>query len=59
MHSIAEFYKKKKFLITGAAGFKEAWLFTWLLCLGSEITNEQIQKIYETLIGFNFKWKQI
>ena len=37
MHSIAKFYKKKRVLITGATGFKGAWLCAWLLNLGSEI----------------------
>ena len=32
------FYKNKRVLITGATGFKGAWLSQWLLILGAKIT---------------------
>ena len=31
------FYKKKRVLVTGATGFKGAWLCHWLTMLGAEI----------------------
>ncbi len=37
MNTIAKFYRNKKILITGATGFKGAWLCAWLLSLGSKI----------------------
>jgi len=37
MDSIANFYKNKKILITGATGFKGAWLCSWLLKLGAKV----------------------
>ena len=37
MNAIAKFYKGKRILITGATGFKGAWLCAWLLNLGSII----------------------
>ena len=43
MGSLKNFYKNKKILVTGATGFKGAWLTAWLLKLGSKVTG----------IGFN------
>ena len=37
MNSISKFYNKKKILVTGATGFKGAWLCSWLLKLGAEV----------------------
>jgi len=34
---INKFYKNKKVLITGATGFKGAWLCQWLLILGAKV----------------------
>jgi len=34
---IKNFYKNKKVLITGASGFKGAWLSSWLLLLGAKV----------------------
>ena len=34
---INKFYKNKKVLITGATGFKGAWLCFWLNMLGSKV----------------------
>ena len=34
MDRIKSFYKNKKVLITGATGFKGAWLSSWLLKMG-------------------------
>ena len=31
------FYKNKKILVTGATGFKGAWLCMWLKILGSKV----------------------
>ena len=43
MENISNFYKNKKVLVTGATGFKGAWLCSWLIKLGA--------KVYGT--GFN------
>jgi len=43
MEKMKKFYKNKKVLVTGATGFKGAWLCSWLLKLGA--------KVYGT--GFN------
>jgi CDP-glucose 4,6-dehydratase len=32
-----KFYKNKKILITGATGFKGAWLSQWLVYLGAKV----------------------
>jgi len=37
MDSITNFYKNKKVLVTGATGFKGAWLCSWLLKLGAKV----------------------
>ena len=37
MDSITNFYKNKKILVTGATGFKGAWLCSWLLKLGAKV----------------------
>ena len=37
MNKIANFYKNKKVLVTGATGFKGAWLCSWLLKLGAKV----------------------
>ena len=37
MESLKKFYKNKKVLITGATGFKGAWLTSWLLLLGAKV----------------------
>lgn len=34
---LAEFYKNKKILITGATGFKGSWLSLWLLEMGAKV----------------------
>ena len=38
MDSIKRFYKNKKILVTGATGFKGAWLCSWLIELGSKVS---------------------
>lgn len=38
MVELNKFYKNKKVLITGATGFKGAWLSLWLLSLGCKVT---------------------
>ena len=38
MVELKKFYKNKKVLITGATGFKGAWLSLWLLSLGCKVT---------------------
>ena len=38
MLDLKKFYKNKKILVTGATGFKGAWLSNWLLKLGSKVT---------------------
>ena len=37
MNKLKNFYKNKKVLITGATGFKGAWLTSWLLELGAKV----------------------
>ena len=37
MNTLADFYKNKKILVTGATGFKGAWLCSWLLKLGAKV----------------------
>ena len=37
MNELKKFYKNKKILITGATGFKGAWLSQWLVKLGSKV----------------------
>lgn len=37
MNNLKKFYKNKKILVTGATGFKGAWLSQWLLKLESKI----------------------
>jgi len=37
MENLRKFYKNKKILVTGATGFKGAWLTSWLLLLGSKV----------------------
>ena len=38
MDEIKKFYKNKNVLVTGATGFKGAWLSNWLIKLGSKVT---------------------
>ena len=38
MEKLKKFYKNKKVLVTGATGFKGAWLCFWLKKLGAKIT---------------------
>ena len=38
MDKLKKFYKNKKVLVTGATGFKGAWLCFWLKKLGAKIT---------------------
>ena len=37
MEKISNFYKNKRILVTGATGFKGAWLCSWLLKLGAKV----------------------
>ena len=37
MEKITDFYNKKKILVTGATGFKGAWLCAWLIKLGAQV----------------------
>ena len=37
MKTLKNFYKNKKILVTGATGFKGAWLCSWLLKLGAKV----------------------
>ena len=37
MKKIKKFYKNKKVLVTGATGFKGAWLCSWLTSLGAHV----------------------
>ena len=37
MEKMKLFYKNKKVLVTGATGFKGAWLCAWLLKLGAKV----------------------
>ena len=38
MNKISSFYKNKRILVTGATGFKGAWLCSWLLKLGAKVS---------------------
>ena len=38
MENIKKFYKNKKILVTGATGFKGAWLCSWLINLGAKVS---------------------
>ena len=38
MVSLKKFYKNKKILVTGATGFKGAWLCSWLIELGAKVS---------------------
>ena len=38
MVELKKFYRNKNVLVTGATGFKGAWLSCWLLKLGSNVT---------------------
>ena len=38
MNSIKKFYKNKKVLVTGATGFKGAWMCSWLIKLGAKVS---------------------
>ena len=35
--NLSKFYKNKKVLVTGATGFKGAWLCNWLNLLGAKV----------------------
>ena len=35
--NLSKFYKNKKVLVTGATGFKGAWLCNWLKLLGAKV----------------------
>jgi len=37
MNQLKNFYKNKQILVTGATGFKGAWLTSWLLDMGSKV----------------------
>jgi len=37
MDELIKFYKNKKVLVTGATGFKGAWLCNWLIMLGADV----------------------
>ncbi len=37
MENLKKFYKNKKILVTGATGFKGAWLCKWLLMMGAKV----------------------
>ena len=61
MVKIKNFYKNKKILVTGATGFKGAWLCLWLKILGSKVygignnPNSNKKLFYE--LGLNKKIK--
>ena len=38
MDTVGKFYKNKKVLVTGATGFKGAWLCSWLIKLGAKVS---------------------
>jgi CDP-glucose 4,6-dehydratase len=38
----ADFYRKKKVLITGHTGLKGSWLAEWLLRVGAEVTGYSV-----------------
>jgi len=49
-----KFFLKKKILVTGATGFKGAWLCLWLSLLGAKVTACGMKKNSQKLF-FNFK----
>ena len=36
-YNFSKFYRNKKVLVTGATGFKGAWLSNWLINLGAKV----------------------
>ena len=63
MINLRKFYRGKKILITGASGFKGAWLTSWLLQLGSNIVgtgfnpNENKNLFYKLNLHKKIKYK--
>ena len=63
MDQIKKFYKNKKVLVTGATGFKGAWLCSWLIKLGAKVSgvgfspNENKNLFYQLNLNrkINFK----
>ena len=54
MDKIKNFYKNKKVLVTGATGFKGAWLCSWLLRLGANVYGTGFNPNQnKNLFGFN------
>ena len=37
MFKLSKFYKNKIVIVTGATGFKGAWMCSWLLKLGAKV----------------------
>jgi len=56
---LAKFYKKKKILVTGATGFKGAWLCYWLKSLGAKVyaTGNNPNKNKNLFYGLNLEKK--
>tara|TARA_X000001036_G_scaffold88017_1_gene80101 strand:- start:464 stop:1537 length:1074 start_codon:yes stop_codon:yes gene_type:complete len=63
MASIKKFYKNKKILVTGATGFKGAWLCSWLIKLGAKVyglgfnPNENKNLFYQLKLNKKIKFK--
>jgi nucleoside-diphosphate-sugar epimerase len=43
IHTMAEFWRGRRVLLTGHTGFKGAWMSLWLEGLGAEVTGIQLQ----------------
>ncbi len=56
---LAKFYNKKKILVTGATGFKGAWLCYWLKILGAKVyaTGNNPNKNKNLFYGLNLEKK--
>ncbi len=63
MDEIRKFYKNKKIFVTGATGFKGAWLCSWLIKIGADVSgigynpNENKNLFYQLKLNkkINFK----
>ncbi len=63
MDSIKKFYKNKRVLVTGATGFKGAWLCSWLMKLGAKVSglgynpNENKNLFYQLNLNKKIKFE--
>ena len=56
---LKKFYKNKKIFITGATGFKGAWLSFWLYKMGAKVySNWKKSQIKMTIYFMDLVWKK-